>query len=314
MPKPPRSLRSETSNNERLEPKLLRAVEANDVVQAKAVIDEAISSRQWSELLLSIGLIRACDRNLLDVARFLLLAGANANHISGSGNKLPNLRRAAELGHIDIAKLLVENNADLEARDKKGRTALMTAAWKVSLHLLHVLLPLRGVGNRSSMPQQDTRSSLWVLVRLTFGTYQGHLNIVELLLVKGAKVNEVDYKRRNVLHNIAAGPRDERTSGTLGLKIASHLLQAGVDVDATDELGRTALHWSTVTDNVDLMKLLLTTRFGGASPKARTNAVDKRMKTPLHLAAASHEKQHLAGILLQHGADVHARYLRHPSF
>lgn len=125
--------------------------------------------------------------------------------------------------------------------------------------------------------------------------------------MKGAQVGEVDYKRRNVLHNIAAGARDERTSGPLGLQIVSHLLQAGVDVDATDELGRTALHWSTVTDNEELMRLLLTTRFGGASPKARTNAVDKRMKTPLHLAA-SHDRQHLAEILLQHGADVHARY------
>lgn len=132
MPKGPRSLRSENSNAERLEPKLLRAVEANDVVQAKIIIDEALSTRQFSETFLSIGLIRACDRNQVDIARFLLLAGANANHVSGSGNRLSNLRRAAELGNLDIARVLIDHNADLEARDKKGRTALMTSAWKVS--------------------------------------------------------------------------------------------------------------------------------------------------------------------------------------
>lgn len=137
MPRHPRSLRSETSNTDRLEPKLLRAVEANDVVQTRAVVDEALSSRQCSEVFLSIGLIRACDRNLIDVARFLLLAGANPNHVASSGNRLPNLRRAADFGHLDIAQLLIDHKADLEARDKKGRTALMTAAWKVSLEGMH---------------------------------------------------------------------------------------------------------------------------------------------------------------------------------
>lgn len=138
MPKPPRSVRSDASNSDRLEPKLLRAVEANDVVQTKAVVDEARSSRQCSETFLSIGLARACDRNLVNVARFLLLAGANSNHVSPSGNKMPNLRRAAESGYNEIAELLIGHNADLEGRDKKGRTALMTAAWKVSRQVANI--------------------------------------------------------------------------------------------------------------------------------------------------------------------------------
>lgn len=109
---------------------MLRAVEANDVVQAKSVIGEALATEQCDETILSTALTRACERDLIDVARFLLLAGANANHVSGS--RMPNLRRAAELGLLDIARLLIDHNADVEARDKKGRTALMTAAWKVS--------------------------------------------------------------------------------------------------------------------------------------------------------------------------------------
>lgn len=82
MPKQPKSLRSDNGNNERLEPRLLRAVEANDVVQAKSVIDEARANEQCDETILSTALTRACERDLLDVARFLLLAGANANHVS----------------------------------------------------------------------------------------------------------------------------------------------------------------------------------------------------------------------------------------
>ncbi|SMR52340.1 unnamed protein product [Zymoseptoria tritici ST99CH_1E4] len=272
MPKRAASAQSDNSEGrpEPVQPKLLRAVEANDVLRVKTVIDEVHGNRQCSEAFLSIGLFRACDKNFVDIARYLLTRGADPNYVSG--NKPPSLLRAAEYGLVEIAKALTDHNVDLECGDKKGRTALMTAAWK------------------------------------------GHLNIVQLLVQRGANIDTVDLRKRNVLHNVAADRGDERSSGKkaekagrrCGIDIVHYLLQAGVNIDAQDELGRTALHWACVTDNEELMSVLLTTRFGGASPKSRTNAVDFRMKTALHFAA-SHNRGHLVELLLRHGADVHAR-------
>ncbi|CAK4034723.1 ankyrin repeat [Lecanosticta acicola] len=269
MPKRPPSLQSGNSNNDRLEPKLLRAVEADSIPDVKDILEQAQARGQCSESFLSIGLVRACDKSLPDVARFLLSHGASPDY--ASGNKPASLLRAAEYGSLRIAQVLIEYAADLEARDKKGRTALMTAA------------------------------------------YKGHKQVVELLLEEGAHVDSVDLRRRNVLHNIAADKGDERATRPgeapkrkCGMDIVQYLLQAGVNVEAEDHVGRTPLHWTCVTDHEDLMKLLLRTRFGGASPKATVNATDNRDKTPLHLAA-SHGRGHLARILIAHEADIHAR-------
>ena len=122
------SIRSGNSSHDRLEPKLLRAVEANSVPEVKDVLDQAQARSQCNDTFLSIGLVRACDRGLPDIARFLLSHGANPDF--ASGNKPPSLLRAAEYGLADVSKALIDFNANLEACDKKGRTALMTAAYK----------------------------------------------------------------------------------------------------------------------------------------------------------------------------------------
>ncbi|KAK4508717.1 hypothetical protein PRZ48_002456 [Zasmidium cellare] len=269
MPRRPISIHSENSNTDRLEPKLLRAVEANSIPDVQDIIQQAKAKGQCTETFLSIGLVRACDKALVDAARFLLLQGANPDYTSG--NKPPSLLRAAEYGLKDIAETLIDHDANLEARDKKGRTPLMTAAWR------------------------------------------GHMNIVQVLLSRGANIDTVDLRRRNVLHNVAADKGDQKNPKAgnkprrrCGMGIVQYLLQAGVDVEAEDELGRTALHWTCVTDHEDLMKILLTTRLDGAAPKASVDPRDNRDKTPLHLAAAN-GREALVTILLEHGANVLAK-------
>ncbi|KXT03866.1 hypothetical protein AC578_8935 [Pseudocercospora eumusae] len=270
MPKRDVSIHSHDSKHDRPEPRLLRAVEANDILNIRHVIEEARDHRQLSRNLLSIGLIRACDKDLPDVASFLLSEGADPDY--ASGNKPPALLRAAEYGLTRITETLLDHGADIEAREKKRRTSLMTAAWK------------------------------------------GHLDIVKLLLARGASLETVDIRGRNVLHNLAADKGDEKTSGKptnrprrkWSIDIVHYILQAGINPDEVDALGRTALHWAAVTDNEEMMKVLLTVRFRGESPQARCNATDSRMKTALHLAA-SHNRSYLVKVLLAHKADVHAR-------
>ncbi|KAI4518713.1 ankyrin, partial [Schizophyllum commune Loenen D] len=56
----------------------------------------------------------------LDTTRVLLERGANINTFDGSGQG--PLHCAAQRGHIELIKFLLQHGAALEVRDKEGRT------------------------------------------------------------------------------------------------------------------------------------------------------------------------------------------------
>lgn len=95
MPRKAASLKSGSSTNDRLEPRLLRAIEANDENRVKDIIQEARAISYSNPYFLSIGLVRACDKNLVGIARLLLSQGADPNYVSG--NKLYVNRLVEEL-------------------------------------------------------------------------------------------------------------------------------------------------------------------------------------------------------------------------
>jgi ankyrin repeat protein len=103
--------------------------------------------------------------------------GADVNEKSGSNNITP-LRGAAELGHVYAAKLLLDKGADIDARDKEGRTVLMVAA---EFGLLEVTRFLLDNG-------ADVNAEAEGLPALSRAAREGHLEIVKLLLEKGADV------------------------------------------------------------------------------------------------------------------------------
>ncbi|KAF2212204.1 hypothetical protein CERZMDRAFT_59120 [Cercospora zeae-maydis SCOH1-5] len=138
MPRRPVSLQSGDSAHFRPEPRLLKAVEQNDVVKVREVIEDAQHERLFGRNLLSVGLVRACDKGHVDVARYLLTRGADPEYVSG--NKPAAILRAAERGQLELVEVLIDHRANMEAMDKKGRTALMTAAWKGHRTIVELLI------------------------------------------------------------------------------------------------------------------------------------------------------------------------------
>lgn len=105
--------------------------------------------------------------------------------------------------------------------------------------------------------------------------------------------------------------------------IIKTLVQAGVDLSATDQYGHTVLHWTVLQDrsrviqkqivvrNLDTMvEIVRTLLSNGASVNATTNSGI----TALHFAV-NFGYTNVVAALLEHGADVHdlvAKYIKHP--
>ncbi|GAM89598.1 hypothetical protein ANO11243_076370 [Dothideomycetidae sp. 11243] len=242
----------------RLEPALQRCVEDDNVSALEDILNAARRNGQFSDAFLRIGLSRGAEKGKPNATAFLLRAGANPNRLP-KDNRTGPFMRAVERNHIAVVKILLDSKTipvDRNEADKKGRTALMTAAWK------------------------------------------NHWHILQLLINAGADINARDFRKRNVLHNLAADKQCD-----WGEEVVNLLLNNGVGIegqDAWDEHKRTPLHWCCVTGKRNLAETLLTTRRG---QRVDVNAMEKRQKTPLHLAV-SHGWDDIVQLLLQHGAKV----------
>ena len=82
----------------------------------------------------------ACYFGQAEVARYLVLKGADVNQPSNNGFNVFPLHSAAAGNHTGIARMLVENGAQVNIRQQAGVTPLHSAAQNGNLELLILLL------------------------------------------------------------------------------------------------------------------------------------------------------------------------------
>jgi len=90
------------------------------------------------------------------------------------------LMHAAKNGDMGTVKVLLENNADINARDDYGWTALMWAAYNGYTEIVNLLLE-----NNADVNAQN----VWGNTALIWAARKGHTPVVKSLLEKGADVN-----------------------------------------------------------------------------------------------------------------------------
>lgn len=189
---------------------------------------------------------------------------------------------AAEQGHVDVARLLLDRSADvMQGTEKTALSPAHVAASRGHLEMLQVLL--------------DARADVHIpnsagAVALHCAAAKGQDKCCQLLLAKLADANCSCQDGKTALHFAAF-------QSVLGP--AEALLNAKADVNATDQFGHTPLVFAVREGHVEVAKLLL-------QHQADVNSSSLDGAVPLHVAA---ERGHatLLRVLLRMRADVHAK-------
>jgi len=186
------------------------------------------------------------------------------------------LHQAAADGDIEQVKSLISKGGDVNAKSGKGWP--YPAAWSVFY-------------DQSQKPEEG-----WT--PLHTAAWYGRKDVAEVLITKGANVNDTDVSGQTPLHLAANyGSRD----------LTELLIAKGANVNDGDDMGNTALHHAAGFWNVKkgLLELLI-------EKGAEVNARNDKGQTPLHLAAPSTNNPKkpsdiAANVLLTHGAFVNAK-------
>ena len=260
-------------------------------------------SIQWRILLLTLSLgmdqasIAAAEAKLdkelfvqcgygnVEQVADLLKQGANSNATNEYG--VSALHLAARDGHLKLIQLLIENGARVNVRDHSGGTPLKDAAGSNSSEALKLLLKAGAEPDSSAFSQAcwlgrtDTvRLLMDAGIRpdagLANAAQGGHIELVRLLLAKGADVNRKAESGVTALHLAALQG---------GLKTVGLLLEKGADPNATNKDNETPLHMAIAGDgDIEIIKLLV--KYG-----AQLNIANKEGITPVRLASIRSAKE-----------------------
>ncbi|KAI9455268.1 ankyrin repeat-containing domain protein, partial [Lactarius psammicola] len=191
-------------------------------------------------------------------------------------NQMTPSRFQSDLGPIQIALLLLDHGANLNAGNNGGETSIY-------------------------QEMEDVNS--YHLTPLHLTALYGWVEMVRVLLDRGATADSEDNLGRTPLHLVA---ESKYCPWLDGVHIAQLLLEHGADVNAQDKDNTTPLHAASYYGRVEMVQVLL-------GHGAMANLEGNLGRTPLlHLVAGSryypvHDGVRIAELLLEHGADVDAQ-------
>lgn len=219
------------------------------------------------------------------------------------------LSLAAEEGHYDTVKLLVENGANLDNLDDLSLTPLTHAARRSHWDIVELLLES---GAMVSFTGHRLRTVLHYAAKEGFSTF------VDRLLKHGAPVNTVDADGATALHHAAW------SGSTSSVRL---LLKHGADIEAVTPAKQTPLMCACQSGRLETVRELLqlgasTENKAGAylSPLeaatvgheveivrellARGSSLDKDRECRALIEACAHNDLQIAALLLEAGANA----------
>ncbi|XP_063913028.1 uncharacterized protein LOC135129711 [Zophobas morio] len=219
----------------------------------------------------------------LDIIKLLTEKGVDVNAQNKFG--MTALQLACQQGVYENAKMLLDFGASINIADKDNKNLLHYASWKDNKDIIKILID-KGI----DVNAQDKLGK----TALHFACEQTIYGNVEMLLSVGASINLADIENRNVLHSAALSWKDNRD-------VMKLLLEKGIDINAQDKNGATALQLAWTRSVCENAKTLLD--FG-----ASTDVLDHNKQNVLHYASKSwNADPDLIKAIIDKGIDVNAQ-------
>jgi hypothetical protein len=154
-----------------LQTSLLKAITDRDVAAARAALDKGADPNAAGEFGRTP--LHEAAKESAEIVELLLVSGAKPNALDGDG------RTPLHLAYSDSAALLLRHKADFLILDKKGNSALHTAA-EADAQMCRLLV-------EAGIPVDARNNS--GLTPLHFAALQANKNAADYLLSKGADIN-----------------------------------------------------------------------------------------------------------------------------
>ena len=216
-----------------------------------------------------------------DPTLFTLLINNGADVNARDDEDYTALHYVAEADHSNFVKTLIDNGANVNAKNEFGDTPLDLAVDEGNDETADVLRKLGGKAGKD-VDEVPTRT-------IHDATGDGDLAGVQALLDAGAKVDAVDEGWTPLMVAASNGHKE----------IANLLIANGANVNAKDAAGRTPLYNASWNSHWETAELLI-------AKGANVNAKDSMVQlTSLHFAATEGQKN-IVELLVAKGADVDA--------
>jgi ankyrin repeat protein len=188
---------------------------------------------------------------------------------------------AAVLEDLTLFNWMLEKGADLEVKDKYGRTPLIYCAQSSKPENMTFLLDA-GADITASDDEGTTA--------LGSAVHKSHEAGVRLLLERGSDI---------ITRHLSGTSIIQVAAETGNLNITQMLLEKGADIKVPDKNKVTALHNAVVGENIDIVRLFL-------EKEAVVDAKDAAGQTSLLIAACT-QQEAVVRLLVDYGANVNAK-------
>lgn len=178
----------------------------------------------------------AAEMGSVEIIKILVESGASVNEGSKDDSALV---RAAIQGHSEVVELLLCLGADVEGKHHHS-TALIAASERGDLEMVELLLAA-GASHKPSR-RTDKHTAFFVACE------NGHISVLDRLAAAGADVNHKDRRGVTSLMEACVANRTD---------VARRLLALGAKIDLQDNVGWSALMWACSENHIAPVVLLL---------------------------------------------------------